>query len=179
MFVESKLSAWLVKELDARGWSHRELSRRASVSQTTVSDVISEKRPATWDFCAAMARALGVSADDVFVLAGLKPAPPPPVPEESEALSLLRDLPTTERSVVLKQLRGLAGQPPPVPVPTDRARLQAIVDRLNRLPRDRQDRTIDTILMLLEIAEAGSGEDEEAKVLSNAAHTAAESGSRA
>ena len=78
MFVDGKLAAWLIKELDMRGWSHRELAWRSDLSQTTVSDVISEKRPATWDFCAAVARAMGVSVNEVFVLAGLKPLSPPP-----------------------------------------------------------------------------------------------------
>ena len=76
MFVDGKLAAWLVKELNIRGWSHRELARRSDLSQTTVSDVISEKRPATWDFCAAVARAMGISVDEVErVLAASKVGP--------------------------------------------------------------------------------------------------------
>lgn len=180
VFVKIDLIPWLNSELLNRGWSQRELARRAEIAQSSISDVLAYKRLPTWDFCAGIARALGVPIDEVFILAGLKPAPPTPVPEEGEAIALLRDLPTTERSVVIKQLRGLAGQPPPTPVgPVDLPRLQLIVERLNRLPRERQEHTIDTILMLLEIAEAGPSENEKIEILSGITHSDAGSDPRA
>lgn len=48
--------AWLIQSLETRGWSQRELARRASISQSSVSDVLSQKRLPTWDFCAAIAQ---------------------------------------------------------------------------------------------------------------------------
>lgn len=116
MFVDGKLAAWLIKELDMRGWSHRELAWRSDLSQTTVSDVISEKRPATWDFCADVARAVGIPAEELFILAGLKPAPPAPVPEEGRVLNTFRELTAAERDAALRMLHGLCTRPlPPTP----------------------------------------------------------------
>lgn len=106
--VESDLSPWLNNRLVELGWSQRELSRRADISQTTVSEVIAGKRVPTWDFCAAIARPLGVDPDDLFVLAGLKRPPPAEVAEEREVLGILRRLPAAVRDVVLAMLRGLA-----------------------------------------------------------------------
>mgnify|MGYP003681892208 CR=1 FL=1 len=102
---------WLVAELDDRGWSQRELARRARLSHTTISQVLSEVRAPTWDLCAQVARALGVPVDDVFILAGLKRPLPPAVAEEGEALELLRSLPGAVRATVLTILRALAGRP--------------------------------------------------------------------
>lgn len=75
---------------------------------TSVSDVIAGKRAPTWEFCAAIARPLGVDPDEVFVLAGLKRPPPASVAEEREALGILRRLPGSVRDVVMAMLRGLA-----------------------------------------------------------------------
>lgn len=83
----------LVKELDDRGWSQRELARRAGISQSTVSDVIAGKRPASWDFAAATAKALGYSPDYFFVLAGLRSKPSPSNEEYNQLLAVLTSLP--------------------------------------------------------------------------------------
>jgi len=109
--MENALILWLVNELEDRGWSQRELARRASVSQTTVSEVLSGQRRPTWDFCAAVARAFHVSEDRLFVLGGLKPPPPPAVAEEREAVTILRELPPAVRAMALTILRALAGKP--------------------------------------------------------------------
>jgi len=73
--MNDKLSVWLAKELEQRGWSHRELSRRAGVSQTAVSQTISEERNVGWDFCAKIAGPLGVTPEEVLQRAGLLTAP--------------------------------------------------------------------------------------------------------
>jgi transcriptional regulator with XRE-family HTH domain len=78
-YMETELTPWLIRELDTRGWSQRELGRRAGISQTTVSQVLSYQRQPTWDFCASIARAFRVPEDEVFRLAGLKPPLPPAV----------------------------------------------------------------------------------------------------
>ena len=111
--VESDLIPWLNQRLRDLAWSQRELARRADVSASTISDVTAGKRPPSWDFCAAIARPLGVDPDEIFVLAGLKRPPPAPVAEENEVLAILRRLPGSVRDVVIAMLRGLArdGQP--------------------------------------------------------------------
>ena len=109
--MRTTFAEWLVRQLQDRGWSQRELARRSDVSHTTVSDVLGNVRRPTWDFCASVASAMGENPDDLFVLAGLKPEPPEPVTEETEAVSILRELPAQMRAAALAMMRGLSGQP--------------------------------------------------------------------
>jgi transcriptional regulator with XRE-family HTH domain len=60
-------------ELKERGWSLRELARRSDQSPTTVTDILGERRGATFDFCAAVAKPLGLDPVFLFELAGLIP----------------------------------------------------------------------------------------------------------
>ena len=108
--MENTLATWLNMKLQSRGWSQRELARRAGVSHTTVSQVISKVRQPTWDFCASVAVALGEPIDEVFILAGLKNPLPPAVEEEREAIRILRSLSTTVRNVAMTVLRAIAGE---------------------------------------------------------------------
>jgi transcriptional regulator with XRE-family HTH domain len=110
VLMDNRLSTWLINALETSGWSQRELARRSGTSHSTISDVIAEKRQPTWDFCAAIARAMRVPEDEVFRLAGLKPPLPPAVAEEREAMRLFRSLPGVLREVILTVLRALAGQ---------------------------------------------------------------------
>jgi transcriptional regulator with XRE-family HTH domain len=105
--MATKLSTWLANEIETRGWSIRELARRAGVSHTTVADVISQQRIPTWDFCAAIAGALDKSPEDIFRLAGLLPPIPPAVEEEREAIGILRALSPELRAAVMNMLRSL------------------------------------------------------------------------
>jgi transcriptional regulator with XRE-family HTH domain len=110
--MELKLIPWLIAALNERGWSQRELARRTGeISQSTVSNVLSGKNPPTWEFCAAIAGPLGVPLDDVLILAGLKPAPPAPVPEENVALAALRTMSEAERKVAVKMLQAVGSVP--------------------------------------------------------------------
>jgi transcriptional regulator with XRE-family HTH domain len=113
--MATKLSTWLANEIETRGWSIRELSRRAGISHTTVADVISQQRIPTWDFCAAIAGALDKSPEDVFRLAGLLPPLPPAVKEEREAIGLLRNLSPDLRAAALRMLRSLQPETAPPP----------------------------------------------------------------
>ena len=67
------MTAWLIGELNTRGWSQRELARRADLTSTTVSDVVNGKRKPTYEFCAAIAKPLGKRPEELFRLAGLLP----------------------------------------------------------------------------------------------------------
>ena len=71
-------------ELNVREWSQRELARRANVSHTLVSNVLSSKMPPSWDFCAGVAKAFGKRPEDIFILAGLLPPTFGKLPELSE-----------------------------------------------------------------------------------------------
>lgn len=174
--MRSKLVPWLISELDERGWSHRELARRAGFSQTTVSQVIAENRSPTWDFCAGVAQALGVPVDEVFTLAGLKRPLPPPVAEEREVLALLRGLSDGVRQVVLTILRALARGEPEVAIPArvyeppvgyraeDEAWIRELVEELRQVPEDWRQEAVRQIQFVARMASRPAvrmvGEDE-------------------
>lgn len=66
-----RIDNWLSEKLDIKGWSMRELARRANVSTSTVSRVVSGELKPSWDFCAAIARPLDEPILTIFKLAGL------------------------------------------------------------------------------------------------------------
>jgi transcriptional regulator with XRE-family HTH domain len=152
--MSDNLVSWLIKELEERGWSHRELARRAGLSQTTVSQVISQQRKPTWDFCAVVAKALGEPVDRVFVLAGLKRPLPPPVEEEHEALGILRGLSASVRGTAMTMLRALAreegvpagvGESQSLYVIEDDAHLRELVEEFQKVPDEWKDVVIDEV----------------------------------
>lgn len=106
--VKINLIRWLVNELEIRGWSQRELARRAGISQTTVSQVIAYQRQPTWDFCAKIARVLDEPLERVFRMAGLLPSLPADKEMERELLGHFRHLDGSgkkEAIAVVKALR--------------------------------------------------------------------------
>lgn len=109
----SNLSDLLVKELQKRGWSQRELSRRSGISPTQISHVISEQANPGSDFCLAIARALRYSPEEIMRLAGLLPSLPAPVAEEKEIMHLIRSLPASARAAAIAMLRGLSNNAQP------------------------------------------------------------------
>lgn len=58
MTMSTYLSRWLADELNRRGWSQRELSRRANISQAQISKVLSGEEPGQL-FYIAVSKALG------------------------------------------------------------------------------------------------------------------------
>ena len=105
--MSENLITWLASELKTRGWSHRELARRAGLSQTAVSTVLSSQRQPGWEFCSAVARALGEVPERVLRRAGL--LPPLPAPENDATLRDLvayaKQLSAEERLMVLEYTR--------------------------------------------------------------------------
>ncbi len=71
--MSNELIVWLNDELQERGWSIREMARRAALSHSTISNILSGGSP-TFDVCAAIARATGVSPVSLFRKAGLLPS---------------------------------------------------------------------------------------------------------
>jgi len=110
MIVSDKLSTWLVRELDGRGWSHRELGRRANISGAAVSRVISGEQNPGWDFCAAVARALGQPPLFLFSLAGLL-AEGKKAEKEEDLLHNYRALNQAQQNFIIDIMRGLNGAP--------------------------------------------------------------------
>ena len=74
--MENNLSSFLNEELRNRGWSQRELARRAGLSPTSISEVLSGKRGPGKRFCQAVAKALQVPPERIFQAAGIIDAPP-------------------------------------------------------------------------------------------------------
>jgi len=68
---------WVLTELDDRGWSQRELARRAGISAAAVNQILTEQRQPTAEFSIAIARALRVPPEAVLRRAGHLP----PVPD--------------------------------------------------------------------------------------------------
>ena len=64
---------WLQQELNQRGWSHRELARRAKMSQAVVSRIVSGHTSPTCGFCIGIAAPLEVSPVHIMQLAGVLP----------------------------------------------------------------------------------------------------------
>lgn len=97
---------WLTDELKARGWSNSELARRSGMAQSTISMIISRHSNPGWDFCAKIASAFSLPADQVFRRAGL--LPPLPASDDvitQEIIESIKQLPTDVRKEVLAYIR--------------------------------------------------------------------------
>ncbi|MFN8489877.1 MAG: helix-turn-helix transcriptional regulator [Caldilineaceae bacterium] len=70
------MSVFLNEELNKRGWSQRELARRANLSPTSISEVMASKRGPGKRFCQAVAKALQVPPERIFQAAGIIDPPP-------------------------------------------------------------------------------------------------------
>jgi transcriptional regulator with XRE-family HTH domain len=110
-----EISQWLKQQLEQRSWSSSELARRAGLSQSSVSHVLTGRQVPGLEFCKGVAKALEMPPEEMLRLAGHLPPLAEPVAEEREALRLLRGLSGPMRGVALSLLRaldrGAGGQP--------------------------------------------------------------------
>jgi transcriptional regulator with XRE-family HTH domain len=102
------LGAWLKKEARLRGYSLREVSRRAGVSQTTVARIA---RGDMWNLTPetiiALAQVFDAPLADVYRLAGLLPDEAPAgLPEQLE--TYLKRLSPEDQERILDLARRLA-----------------------------------------------------------------------
>ena len=96
---------WLNEQISMRGWSLNELARRAGVSVSSVSLVLSGQRKAGPDFCNGIARAINVPADQVFRLAGILPSLPSADAQFEQARHYFNQLTESEKDMVLAYMR--------------------------------------------------------------------------
>jgi transcriptional regulator with XRE-family HTH domain len=95
---------WILKELENRGWTQAELSRRAEIADATLSRIISGMRQAGPEAALAIARALGEPPEKIFRLAGILPSRPPVDDDDIDPET--RDI-LDETFALLRQIRQL------------------------------------------------------------------------
>lgn len=103
--MADKFSSWLVEELNKKDWSQAELARRAKISRTSISDLISEKHNPGVDICNAIASALNYRVEDVYRIAGLLPPERKNNSLDNEMLHLFGLLPENEKQQVIDYVR--------------------------------------------------------------------------
>ena len=101
------LTVWLSRELETRGWSLRELARRAKISPSSISQVLNGQYVPGNMFCRGIARAFQIPPEIVFRKAGLLPAPPQYIAKERELLDYFRYLNEQQQDDFLIQIRAL------------------------------------------------------------------------
>lgn len=99
----TKLSSLITTELEERGWSMRELGRRAGVSHAHISNVVSGSAKPGADFCLAIARAFRLPPERMLRLGGFLPPllGPETDPALNELLEITRQLSPEGRQEVL------------------------------------------------------------------------------
>ena len=112
MGIENLVS-WIDKELANRSWSYSELARRANVSQSMVSKVMSFSASPGFDFCSGIAKAFHVSPEVVLRLAGLLPAQPDETALQREMRYLFDQLDEQAQGTVITMLRGYVRETSP------------------------------------------------------------------
>lgn len=70
---ENSFARWLEKEIEAKGWTIRELARRAGLTHVTISNVLNGARNPGVDFCLGVAKAFRMPPELVFRRAGILP----------------------------------------------------------------------------------------------------------
>jgi transcriptional regulator with XRE-family HTH domain len=70
-------SKWLEKVLEMQGWTRADLARRAHISPSSLSMIVSGQRNPGEELCSSIARALNIPPEIVFEEAGLLQYSPP------------------------------------------------------------------------------------------------------
>ncbi len=81
---DNPVGEWLIREINTRGWSQAELARRSSMSPSQISRVISGAQSPGLDTLTGVARALGLTLEQVLRRAEI-------LPDHGEVLTEARD----------------------------------------------------------------------------------------
>ena len=91
--------------MDENGWSQTDLAMRAGLSPAAIGNLVREERNPSPDSLSAIARALKISPEEIFRIAGLLPE----LDEQDRILKtinyLATQLPTDERQDVAEYIR--------------------------------------------------------------------------
>jgi len=98
---------WLHDELNKRGWSNLELSKRSGVATSTISMIVSGQNKPGYNFCVRISRPLKLPPEIVLRKAGLLPKKPEDNELNEQLLFLFEKLPSEQKSLVLLMIRAL------------------------------------------------------------------------
>lgn len=93
---------WLEEQMRQRAWSQAELARRAGVTQSAISLILSGSRQPGEDVSNALAKALKIPPEEVFRAAGLLPPSRNENKKINELAHLAGELPDAELENVLE-----------------------------------------------------------------------------
>lgn len=105
--MSNDLIEWLSEKLKERGWSMRELSRRADISYTSVANVLSGERDPTWGFCASIAGPFDEPPINLFRMAGLLGDIPEDDITLQELIAVIEGMDIEQRMEVIRYARYL------------------------------------------------------------------------
>jgi transcriptional regulator with XRE-family HTH domain len=101
---------WLDGELNKRDWTRADLSRRAKVSQSSLSLIYSGARNPGESIARSIAHAFGLPESVVFQAAGLMTNDPEPAPGQDEMAYIYAHLPPDRQEQLREYARFLLDQ---------------------------------------------------------------------
>ena len=104
--MQEEFSVWLSQELTARGWSQRELARRAGLSNQFISAVMNGNMNPGDKFIHNVAQAFGIPEIEVMQRAGRLYYTGPVIPAVGEINRRLLELDEPHRDAALKALEA-------------------------------------------------------------------------
>ena len=105
--MSNKFADWIVQQINERGWSIRDLARRAGLAASTISDVINGNAKPGTKFYQGLARAFNIPFSIVARQAGEDPSLPEDKEQDEELLSHFHDLDQEYRRIAIGQICSL------------------------------------------------------------------------
>jgi len=109
VLMDTELGRTISKLRDDKGWSQRELGRRAGVSNTAISKLESGDAEPTNNTIVRVALALGQDPEELLRLAGHLPSIPPPTDLDTEICQRFRCLSMADKQAVAHIVFSLTG----------------------------------------------------------------------
>ena len=98
--MNDEFIAWLVSEMDTRGWSQSETARRGKISSQMINAVVNRQTGVGVPFCTGVARAFNVPVEEVLRRAGI-------LPQTGDLLPEVRDWNERMRALTVDQRAGV------------------------------------------------------------------------